>query len=413
MSLFQKLLGTVLNTFNIGDKTSSNKLIQAQTGAANPPALRWNIVTSKWEFSNDGVAFTAMGSGGGVNVTAPITTDGGSPPTIGISAATDSVPGSMSAADKTKLDGVISGAPIASIVEYLLATTGATSVLAGTTPLAGNYLVSIYYRVVTAPTTLVITVSWTDATGAQTLTVVPSLSYPVGSYIQALIPITATNGSTVTVSATAGTANQVYVSASILGGVATGAASPWVQNGTVISQVDTSAALQEGTSVATGTLSHAEGEYASATREAQRAHACGRFAAAGDAQVSTLTLRGSTPGSVPNESVELKYGVSANQYLTGEDGKAYNIIIEAVAQSATNRSSYRWMILGYQTGGVATIEVQGVQEKLSSTGAVPWLFSVAAAATPARFAFTFTTGVGITAAVQVVVTVRFTETTHP
>ena len=49
------------------------------------------------------------GSGGGVTAvtgTAPITSTGGATPDIGITAATTSAAGSMSAADKTKLDGI-------------------------------------------------------------------------------------------------------------------------------------------------------------------------------------------------------------------------------------------------------------------------------------------------------------------
>lgn len=57
----------------------------------------------------------ADGSGGGggtgtVSVTAPLTSTGGSNPTLGINAATESASGSMSAADKTKLDSVATGA---------------------------------------------------------------------------------------------------------------------------------------------------------------------------------------------------------------------------------------------------------------------------------------------------------------
>ncbi len=48
----------------------------------------------------------------GVTGTAPITSSGGVTPAIGISAATTSAAGSMSAADKTKLDGIAAGAEV-------------------------------------------------------------------------------------------------------------------------------------------------------------------------------------------------------------------------------------------------------------------------------------------------------------
>jgi hypothetical protein len=58
------------------------------------------------------VPWTAGGTGTvtGVTGTAPIASSGGTAPAISISAATTSAAGSMSAADKTKLDGIASGA---------------------------------------------------------------------------------------------------------------------------------------------------------------------------------------------------------------------------------------------------------------------------------------------------------------
>src|SRR5208337_1393760 len=50
-----------------------------------------------------------------VGATAPITSTGGPAPVIGITAATDLAAGSMSAADKTKLDGITAGAAVASV----------------------------------------------------------------------------------------------------------------------------------------------------------------------------------------------------------------------------------------------------------------------------------------------------------
>jgi hypothetical protein len=64
-----------------------------------------------------------------VGATAPITSTGGTTPTIAIVPATDSVAGSMSAADKTKLDGITGGAAVASVG----ATAPITST-GGTTP---------------------------------------------------------------------------------------------------------------------------------------------------------------------------------------------------------------------------------------------------------------------------------------
>ncbi len=61
--------------------------------------------------------WTTVAAGGVSNVTgtAPVTSTGGPTPNIGITAATDLAAGSMSAADKTKLDGITPGAAVASV----------------------------------------------------------------------------------------------------------------------------------------------------------------------------------------------------------------------------------------------------------------------------------------------------------
>jgi hypothetical protein len=100
---------------------------------------------------------TAASSGSalvtGVTGTAPIVSSGGTAPAISISAATTSAAGSMSAADKTKLDGIAAGAQVnvATDLSYTAGTrllessTGAdvtlplfTSTTAGLTPLSGG-----------------------------------------------------------------------------------------------------------------------------------------------------------------------------------------------------------------------------------------------------------------------------------
>lgn len=77
--------------------------IVAGTTAATPDAD-----TVNWEvFVRAGADGSGSGGGAGtVSVTAPLTSTGGSNPTLGIRAATGSAAGSMSAADKAKLDGI-------------------------------------------------------------------------------------------------------------------------------------------------------------------------------------------------------------------------------------------------------------------------------------------------------------------
>lgn len=91
-----------------------------------------------------------VGSGGGVSAvtgTAPITSTGGSTPDIGITNATPSADGAMSAADKAKLDGIAAGAQVGTVTNIATGTglTGGpitstgTVALANTAVTAGSY----------------------------------------------------------------------------------------------------------------------------------------------------------------------------------------------------------------------------------------------------------------------------------
>ena len=101
----------------------------------------------------DGTWAAPAGGVSSVSGTAPIVSSGGSTPAISISAATTSAAGSMSAADKTKLDGIAAGAQVnvATDLTYTASTrllessTGTdvtlplvTSTTAGLAPLSGG-----------------------------------------------------------------------------------------------------------------------------------------------------------------------------------------------------------------------------------------------------------------------------------
>jgi hypothetical protein len=99
-------------------------------------------------------------------------------------------------------------------IDQQLTTTTATNVATYTPSTTKGIMVSCYYRVVTATTNVTINVTYTDPTGAQTASVLPLTAQPVGSYIEVPIFIVSTNAA-VTVTVTAGTANQVFFSAAI------------------------------------------------------------------------------------------------------------------------------------------------------------------------------------------------------
>ena len=74
-------------------------------GRVDGSIVEWDSATSKWVMGTAGAGGVSSVSG-----TAPITSSGGATPAIGITAATSGAAGSMSAADKSKLDGVEAGA---------------------------------------------------------------------------------------------------------------------------------------------------------------------------------------------------------------------------------------------------------------------------------------------------------------
>lgn len=97
-----------------------------------------------------------------------------------------------------------------------LVGTASTPVLACPIRVTGLYEVPIYWTVTTAATDLTVTVTYTDPTsGAQTLTPVDAVSEPVGAG-SARVVVVAQGGTTLTVTATAGTAAQLTLSAAVL-----------------------------------------------------------------------------------------------------------------------------------------------------------------------------------------------------
>jgi hypothetical protein len=100
--------------------------------------------------------------------------------------------------------------------EYELTDTNPHAILSYTPGSASNYQIGIYFRVVTGSTTVTITVTWTDTTGAQTLTLLNAVSEAVGSYSLVSFLVHSVASDAIAVNFTAGTANQVYASASIL-----------------------------------------------------------------------------------------------------------------------------------------------------------------------------------------------------
>lgn len=99
--------------------------------------------------------------------------------------------------------------------EVAMSTTGETTIATKTPAAAGNVLIGIYFRVITATTDVTVKVTYTDATGAQTNTLLDAQASAVGSYSLPMMLIN-TTAAAVAVKITAATANQVYGSATIM-----------------------------------------------------------------------------------------------------------------------------------------------------------------------------------------------------
>jgi hypothetical protein len=106
---------------------------------------------------------------------------------------------------------------IASAVRVLLTTTGATTVLEVAPHRTALYRVAGYGFVNTAATNLTLALVWTDpdapgsGTGAnpQTVDLVNNVAEPIGPFAVAGQPFVAQGDQNITLTATAGTANQI------------------------------------------------------------------------------------------------------------------------------------------------------------------------------------------------------------
>ena len=114
--------------------------------------------------------------------------------------------------------GLGGGGEVATGKEVELTTTGSTTIVTYTPTSAGNFWIAVYFRVVTGTTAVTVAATWTDVSGSQTLTLLNAVSKVTGSYAMVGFLVNSIASNAITVSITAGTANQVYGSASILQG---------------------------------------------------------------------------------------------------------------------------------------------------------------------------------------------------
>lgn len=104
----------------------------------------------------------------------------------------------------------------ASVNDHLLPDTTMDTVATYTPTAQHNYMIGVYLRIVTAATDVTCQVTYADATGAQTNQFFPLTNLAVESGETLMVFINAVSGTPINVQVQAGTANQVYASASIV-----------------------------------------------------------------------------------------------------------------------------------------------------------------------------------------------------
>jgi hypothetical protein len=194
-----------LNKVTLGGNTY--QCILATTGNTPPNATYWTLIAAK---GADGAGTVA-----GITSTNTDIAVGGTPQNPTLTANTGTGANQIVKRNTSGfIDNVVN---LTTIANDVLITSTSIQTIATYTPTAkNNFMIMVYFRVVTSTTNVTIAVTYTDGTGTQTNTLLNAQSSAVGSY--SLIPlfINAT-ASAINVNVTASIANQVYASASIVG----------------------------------------------------------------------------------------------------------------------------------------------------------------------------------------------------
>jgi hypothetical protein len=173
------------------------------TGKANGNVLMWDSVAGQWEAAAPAAAGVASVSG-----TAPIASSGGATPDISIAAASASTAGSMSAADKTKLDGITAGAAVASVtgtapIVSSGGTSPAISITAATTSADGSMSSADKTKLdgIAAGAEVNVNADWNAVSGDAQILNKPTIV----SSVTGTAPISSSGGTTPAISITAAT----------------------------------------------------------------------------------------------------------------------------------------------------------------------------------------------------------------
>lgn len=131
--------------------------------------------------------------------------------------ATTTVPGLVEVAASPTSGAPVVSSRVATASDVQITGTTAQTIASFTPAAQGNFEVRLYFRVVTGTTNVTATITYADATGAQTLTLLNAQACAVGSYTTVPAFINAVSGTAITVQITSSVANQVYASSNIQG----------------------------------------------------------------------------------------------------------------------------------------------------------------------------------------------------
>jgi len=287
------------------DLTAISSLVGSSGFLKKTAADTWTLDTNTYVTSS-GVT--------SVSGTAPILSSGGSTPTISMSAATTSSPGYMSALDKTKLDGITAGANI-NVTTDLSTTYNAGTVVivssdgtdatinAATTSLAGvlssadktkldglnNYSLPNGSSSTLGGVKLYSDVVQTIAANNVTATTSRTYGVQINSTGQAVVNVPWIDTNTTYSDATTSTSGLMSnTDKTKLDGIASGATS----NVGTVTSISTSGAITGGTITDSGTISHST------------ADGFLHVPATGTTNAGKVLTAGSTPGSLSWSTIE-------------------------------------------------------------------------------------------------------------
>ncbi len=142
---------------------------------------------------------------------------GGPISTTILSNATPTTPGIVEVPASPTSGAPIASSRVATASETLITGTTAQTIATYTPTAQGNFETRCSFRVITGATNVTVTVTYTSATGTQTLTALNAQPCAVGDYILDPFTFNSVSGSAISIQITASVANQVYASGGITG----------------------------------------------------------------------------------------------------------------------------------------------------------------------------------------------------